>query len=68
MAEQPPSFPFEDVPIDEARRMSRGSQLEPMLSRALAQHIPSLDASARGWQEYLRHLLSHSQWRGGHES
>src|SRR5919108_1419167 len=61
MAEQPPSFRFEDVPIDEGRRMSRGSQLEPMLSHALAQNIPSLDASARGWQAPLRHLLGHSR-------
>ena len=28
MAEQPPSFRFEDVPLDEARRMGRGPRPE----------------------------------------
>jgi len=31
MADQPPSFQFEDVPLDEARRMGRGPRMEPML-------------------------------------
>jgi hypothetical protein len=31
MAEQPPNFQFEDVPLDEARRMGRGPRMEPML-------------------------------------
>jgi hypothetical protein len=31
MADQAPSFQFEDVPLDEARRMGRGPRMEPML-------------------------------------
>jgi hypothetical protein len=40
MAEQPPSFPFEDVPLDEARRMSRGPRIDPKLYHALKEKIP----------------------------
>jgi hypothetical protein len=32
MADQPSSFQFEDVPLDEARRMGRGPRMEPMLA------------------------------------
>jgi hypothetical protein len=42
MAEQPARFQFEDVPIDEARRMGRGPCVEPMLYQALRETIPSL--------------------------
>ncbi len=44
--EQPPSFQFEDVPLDEARRMSRGPRMEPMLYETLRQKIQSLSGEA----------------------
>jgi hypothetical protein len=46
MAEQPPSFQFEDVPLDEARRMGRGPRMEPMLYDTLRQKIQSLSSEA----------------------
>jgi hypothetical protein len=39
MADQPSSFQFEDVPLDEARRMGRGPRMEPMLYDTLRQKI-----------------------------
>jgi hypothetical protein len=44
--EQPPNFQFEDVPLDEARRMSRGPRMEPMLYETLRQKIQSLSTDA----------------------
>ena len=44
--EQPPSFQFEDVPLDEARRMGRGPRMEPMLYDTLRQKIRSLSTEA----------------------
>jgi hypothetical protein len=44
--EQPPSFQFEDVPLDEARRMGRGPCMEPMLYETLRQKIQSLSNEA----------------------
>jgi hypothetical protein len=46
MAEQPPSFQFEDVPLDEARRMGRGPHMEPMLYDTLRKKIQSLSNEA----------------------
>jgi hypothetical protein len=46
MAEQPPNFQFEDVPLDEARRMGRGPRMEPMLYDTLRQKIQSLSSEA----------------------
>jgi hypothetical protein len=46
MAEQPPSFQFEDVPLDEARRMGRRPRMEPMLYETLKQKIQSLSSEA----------------------
>jgi hypothetical protein len=46
MAEQPPPIQFEDVPLDEARRMSRGPRMEPMLYDTLRQKIQSLSTDA----------------------
>ena len=46
MADQPPSFQFEDVPLDEARRMGRGPRMEPMLYDTLRQKIQSLSSEA----------------------
>jgi hypothetical protein len=40
MAEQPPSFQFEDISIDEARRIGRGPRIDPALYRALQQKMP----------------------------
>jgi hypothetical protein len=42
MADQPPSFQFEDLPLDEARRMGRGPRMEPMLYDTLRHKIQSL--------------------------
>jgi hypothetical protein len=45
--EQRPSFQFEDVPLDEARRMGRGGpRMEPMLYDTLRQKIQSLSTEA----------------------
>ena len=46
MADQPSSFQFEDVPLDEARRMGRGPRMNPELYNALKQKIQSLDTTA----------------------
>jgi hypothetical protein len=46
MADQPPSFQFEDVPLDQARRMGRGPRMEPMLYDTLRQKIQSLSTEA----------------------
>jgi hypothetical protein len=43
MAEQPP-IQFEDVPLDQARRMSRGPRMDPQLYQELriAVHLSEL--------------------------
>ena len=46
MAKRPPTIEFEDVPLDEGRRMSRGPRMNPELYHALTQHIQSLDNTA----------------------
>ena len=46
MAEQPPSFQFEDVSLDEARRMGRGPRMDPELYHALKENIQALDDTA----------------------
>jgi hypothetical protein len=46
MAEQPPSVQFEDVPLEEARRMGRGPRMEPMLYETLRHKIQSLSTDA----------------------
>jgi hypothetical protein len=46
MADQAPSFQFEDIPLDEARRMGRGPRMEPMLYDTLRQKIQSLSSEA----------------------
>jgi hypothetical protein len=48
MAEQPPSIQFEDVPLDQARRMGRGPRMNPELYHALKQKIQSLEDTAPG--------------------
>jgi hypothetical protein len=46
MADQSSPIPFEDVPLDEARHMSRGPRMDPELYNALKQKIHSLDTAA----------------------
>jgi hypothetical protein len=46
MADQPSSFQFEDVPLDEARLMGRGPRMEPMLYDTLRQKIQALSSEA----------------------
>ena len=46
MALQPPTIEFEDVPLDEARRMTRGPRMDPDLYHALKEKIHSLDTTA----------------------
>jgi hypothetical protein len=46
MADQSSPFHFEDVPLDQARRMGRGPRMEPMLYDTLRQKIQSLSTDA----------------------
>jgi hypothetical protein len=46
MADSSSPIEFEDIPIDEARRMGRGPRMEPMLYDTLRQKIQSLSSEA----------------------
>jgi hypothetical protein len=46
MADHSSSIDFEDVPLDEARRMGRGPRMEPMLYDTLRQKIQLLSSEA----------------------
>jgi hypothetical protein len=46
MADQPSPFQFDDIPIDEARRLGRGPRMEPMLYDTLRQQIQTLSSEA----------------------
>jgi hypothetical protein len=46
MADPPSPFQFEDVPLDEARRMGRGPRMEPLLYETLRQKIQTLSSDA----------------------
>ena len=46
MAQQPPPIHFEDIPLDEARRIGRGPRMDPALYQALKENIQSLDNTA----------------------
>jgi hypothetical protein len=46
MADQAPSFQFEDVPLEDARRIGRGPRMEPMLYDTLRQKIQALSREA----------------------
>jgi hypothetical protein len=46
MADQSSPIHFEDVPLDQARRMSRGPRMEPMLYETLRQKLQSLSSEA----------------------
>ena len=48
MADQPSPFQFDDIPLEDARRMGRGPRMEPMLYDTLQKKIESLtDQAAR---------------------
>jgi hypothetical protein len=46
MAEQPSPFQFDDIPLDEARRMGRGPRMDPQLYQELRTRIQSLSDHA----------------------
>jgi hypothetical protein len=46
MAQEPSPIQFEDVSLDEARRMGRGPRIEPMLSDTLRRKIQALSSDA----------------------
>ncbi len=46
MAEQPPPIQFEDVPLEEARRMGRGPRMDPQLYQELRTRMQSLSDQA----------------------
>jgi hypothetical protein len=46
MAQQPPPIHFEDIPLDEARRMGRRHRMDPALYQAFKEKILSLDNTA----------------------
>jgi hypothetical protein len=46
MASEAPAIQFEDVPLDEARRMGRGPRMDPALYQALKTKIQALDGAA----------------------
>ena len=46
MADHSSPLHFEDVPLEEARRMGRGSRMDPLLYQALKEKIQSLDHTA----------------------
>jgi hypothetical protein len=46
MVQRSPTIALDDVPLDKARRMSRGPRMHPELYHALKQKIQSLDNTA----------------------
>jgi hypothetical protein len=46
MADHSSPIQFEDVPLDQARRMGRGPRMEPMLYETLRQKIQTLSSDA----------------------
>ena len=46
MTERPPTIEFEDVPLDEARRMSPGPRMDAELYHALKEKIQALNTTA----------------------
>ena len=46
MADERPDLEFEDIPLDEARRMGRGPRMEPLLYETLRQKIQALSTEA----------------------
>jgi hypothetical protein len=46
MAEHTPSIQFEDIPLEEARRLGRGPRMDPQLYQDLRRRIASLSEEA----------------------
>src|SRR6266850_2509217 len=46
MADSPPGIEFEDIPLDDARRMGRGPRMDPLLYDSLRTKILSLTNQA----------------------
>ena len=46
MADQSSPFQFDDIPLEQARRMGRGPRMEPMLYETLRQKIQALASEA----------------------
>ena len=46
MVQQSPPIQFDDIPLDEARRLGRGPRIDPALYRALQQKIQLLGNTA----------------------
>ena len=46
MADQPSNFQFEDIPIEEARKIGRGPRMDPEIYHAVKENIQSLDNTA----------------------
>jgi precorrin-4 methylase len=46
MGESPPGIEFEDIPLEEARRVGRGPRMDPALYDALTKKIQSLSTHA----------------------
>jgi hypothetical protein len=46
MAQRSPTIEFEDVPLDEARRMTRGPRMDPELYHTLKEKILALNTTA----------------------
>jgi hypothetical protein len=46
VAQHPPSIHFEDIPLDQARRMGRGPRMDPELYQQLRERIQALSTSA----------------------
>jgi hypothetical protein len=46
MADHSSPIQFEDVPLEEARRMGRGPRMDPELYHAIREKIQSLDSTA----------------------
>jgi hypothetical protein len=46
MAQRSPTIEFEDVPLDEARRMTRGPRMDPELYHTLKEKLQALNTTA----------------------
>jgi len=46
MAQQPPIIEFEDIPLEDARKMGRGLRMDPILYQALRTKLQLLTSQA----------------------
>jgi hypothetical protein len=46
MAQQPPTIEFEDIPLEDARKIGRGSRMDPALYHALRTKLQMLTTQA----------------------